>query len=258
MSWPQKEACCNSPTFEVSSQVGGELLMVANLNMQAGNSSFLVPHSYPGRLIVAEGLDGSGKSTQLHLLSFWLRAEGYEVILAEWNSSKLIKRALKAGRKQGTSDPRLLSLLHAADLAEIHQHDIVPALQRGAIVLADRYIYTALARDLARGVESEWVKHVYQFAARPDLSIYFQISAEEALHRSLRTNPAGGYERRAGMEHSERADSIDNFRSFQQRVLHIYETMSSSFAFLYLDAMLPVKQQQQQLREAVQHLLPGD
>ncbi len=232
--------------------------MVADLNMQAGNSSFLVPHSYPGRLIAAEGLDGSGKSTQLHLLSFWLRAEGYEVILAEWISSKLIKRALKAGRKQGTSDPKLLSLLHAADIAEIHQRDIVPALQRGAIVLADRYIYTALARDLARGVEFEWVKHVYQFASRPDLSIYFQISVEEALHRSLRTNPAVEYERRAGMEQRNRADAMGNFRSFQQRVLHFYEMMSRHSTFLYLNAMLPVKQQQQQLRDAVQNILPGD
>ena len=232
--------------------------MISDLNMQAGNSSFLVPHSYPGRLIAAEGLDGSGKSTQLHLLSFWLRAEGYEVILAEWTPSKLIKRALKAGRKQGTSDPRLLSLLHAADLAEMHQRDVVPALQRGAIVLTDRYIYTALARDLARGVELEWVQHIYQFATRPDLSIYFQLSAEEALQRSLSTNPLVEYERRAGMEQANQANSLDNFRAFQQRVLHAYEMMSNRFVFLHLDAMLPVKQQQQQLRDAIQRLLPGD
>jgi len=235
--------------------------MAIDLNMQAGNSSFLVPHRYPGRLIAAEGLDGSGKSTQLHLLSFWLRAEGYEVILSEWTSSKLIKRALKAGRKQGASDPRLLSLLHAADIAEIHQSDVVPALQRGAIVLADRYIYTALARDLARGVELEWARNVYQFATRPDLNIYFQISAEEALRRSLSTNPLLKYEYRAGMERTTsmaQVDPIDSFRMFQQRVLDAYETMGSRFAFLYLNAMLSVKQQQQQLREAVQHILPGD
>jgi dTMP kinase len=232
--------------------------MAMDVIMQAGNSSFLIPHRYPGRLIAAEGLDGSGKSTQLHLLSFWLRAEGYEVIISEWTSSKLIKRALKAGRKQGSSDPRLLSLLHAADIAEMHQSDVVPALQRGAIVLADRYIYTALARDLARGVELEWASNIYQFAIRPDLNIYFQISAEEALRRSLSTNPLLKYEHRAGMEHTAHSDSIDSFRAFQQRVLDAYEIMSNRFAFLYLNAMLPVKQQQQQLREAVQHILPSD
>ena len=232
--------------------------MVMDLNMQAGNSSFPVPHGYPGRLIAAEGLDGSGKSTQLHLLSFWLRAEGYEVILSEWTSSKLIKRALKAGRKQGSSDPRLLSLLHAADIAEMHQRDIVPALQRGAIVLADRYIYTALARDLARGVELEWAHNIYQFATHPDLNVYFRISAEEALRRSLSTNPLLKYEQQAGMEHAAHLVSLDSFRAYQQRVLAAYETIGSGFAFFYLDAMQPVKQQQQQLREAVQHILPGD
>jgi dTMP kinase len=232
--------------------------MAMDLNMQAGNSSFLVRHSYPGRLVAAEGLDGSGKSTQLHLLSFWLRAEGYEVILAEWISSKLIKRALKAGRKQGIVDPKLLSLLHAADIAEIHQRDIVPALQRGAIVLADRYIYTALARDLARGVELEWVQHVYQFATRPDLSIYFQLNADEALRRSLSATPLAEYEQRAGMEQAAHAHSMDHFRVFQQRVLHAYEIMGNRFAFLHLDALQPVKQQQQQLRAAVQRILPGD
>ncbi|HEV2653451.1 MAG TPA: hypothetical protein VGT82_00760, partial [Ktedonobacteraceae bacterium] len=109
--------------------------MATDLNRQAGNSSFLKPHRYPGRLVAAEGLDGSGKSTQLQLLSFWLRSEGYEVIITEWNSSKLIKRALKAGRKQGAMDAKLLSLLHAADIAEMHQLDILPALKRGAVVL---------------------------------------------------------------------------------------------------------------------------
>ena len=170
----------------------------------------------------------------------------------------MIKRALKAGRKQGSSDPKLLSLLHAADIAEMHQRDVVPALQRGAIVLADRYVYTALARDIARGVELKWAQNIYQFASRPDLSIYFQIGVEEALRRSLSTGPLPEYKRQADMKHEISADSVDNFRVFQRRVLHGYETMSKRSEFLYLDAMLPVKQQQQWLREVVQRILPGD
>ncbi len=232
--------------------------MVSNLNREAGNSSFLEPHRYPGRLVAAEGLDGSGKSTQLQLLSFWLRSEGYEVIITEWNSSKLIKRTLKVGRKQGSMNPQLLSLLHAADIAEMHQRDILPALQRGAVVLADRYIYTALARDLARGVESAWVQHVYQFAARPDLSIYFQISAEDALQRSSGPHALLKYEHHSGMDLASRSDPLDSFRSFQQHVLHAYDTMVNEFSFFCLDATLPVKQQQRLLREAIQHILPGE
>lgn len=88
------------------------------------SASPLMPHAFPGRLIAAEGLDGSGKSTQLQLLHFWLQAEGYEVQIVEWTSSKLIKRALKQGRRQDRTEPMLLSMLHAADLAELHERDL--------------------------------------------------------------------------------------------------------------------------------------
>src|SRR5207244_11814473 len=102
--------------------------MPAELHTQTGSSSFLVRHTYPGRLIAAEGLDGSGKSTQLQLLQFGLQSEGYEVLIAELTSSKLIKRALKAGRKQGHMDSMLLSMLNAADFAELRERDSVPGL----------------------------------------------------------------------------------------------------------------------------------
>src|SRR5437016_6431335 len=111
--------------------------MPAELHTQTGSSSFLVRHTYPGRLIAAEGLDGSGKSTQLQLLQFWLQAEGHQVLITEWTPSKLIRRTLKAARKQGQVDPLLLSILHATDFAELYERDILPALQRGTIVLAD-------------------------------------------------------------------------------------------------------------------------
>src|SRR6266516_774608 len=159
--------------------------MSAETNIHTEQTSFLAPHTYPGRLISAEGLDGSGKSTQLHLLQFWLQAEGHEVIITELKSSKLIKRVLKQGKKQGSLDPMLLSVLRATDFAELYERDILPALARGALVLADRYVYTALARDLARGVARDWIEDVYRFAAHPDLTIYFQITAEQSLERTL-------------------------------------------------------------------------
>jgi dTMP kinase len=229
--------------------------MSAEINTQTNNSSPLIPHAYPGRLIAAEGLDGSGKSTQLQLLEFWLRAEGYEVVLTEWKSSKLIKRALKAGKQEGSMDPMLLSILHAADLAEIHERDIVPALQRGAIVLADRYVYTALARDLARGANGTWIKDVYRFAVRPDLAIYFHISADQSLERILSNHPRLKYYQ-AGMDMGLSRDPIASFRTFQERILQEYECMIETFGLLRLDATLPVKQQQRFLREAVEKALP--
>jgi dTMP kinase len=231
--------------------------MSAELHTQTGSSSFLVRHMYPGRLIAAEGLDGSGKSTQLQLLRFWLQAEGYEVLIAEWTSSKLIKRALKAGKKQGSMDPMLLSILNASDFAEMHERHIVPALQRGAVVLADRYVYTALARNFARGVDRSWVAAVYSFATRPDLAIYFQISAGQSLERILSNHPRLKYYQ-AGMDLGLSHDPIDSFHTFQQRILNEYDAMVDAFALWRLDATLPVKQQQRLLREAVEKTLPGE
>lgn len=231
--------------------------MLAESNTQVNNSSPLTPHTYPGRLIAAEGLDGSGKSTQLQLLQYWLQSEGYEVLLTGWKSSKLIKRALKAGRQQGQMEPMLLSILHAADLAEIHERDIVPALQRGAIVLADRYVYTALARDLARGVDRVWVEDIYRFAVRPDLAIYFHISADQSLERILSNHPRVKYYQ-AGMDMGLNPDPMASFRAFQQRILHVYDSMIDTFSLLCLDATLPVKQQQRILREAVSKTLPDE
>ncbi len=231
--------------------------MSAEIHTQAASSSPLIPHVYPGKLIAAEGLDGSGKSTQLQLLQFWLQSEGYEVLITKWTSSKLIKRALKAGQKQGNMDPVLLSILNTADFAEMHERDIVPGLKRGAIVLADRYASTALARDLARGVERNWIESIYRFAVQPDLGIYFQISADQSLERILSNHPRLKYYQ-AGMDLGLYRDPTTSFREFQQRIIHEYEKMAGAFALLRLDATLPVKQQQRFLRAAVEKILPGD
>lgn len=231
--------------------------MSAEIHTQAESSPFLAQHTYPGRLIAAEGLDGSGKSTQLQLLQFWLQAEGYEVVITEWTSSKLIKRALKAGQKQGTMDPMLLSILNASDFTEMHEKYIVPPLQRGAVVLADRYVYTALARNYARGVEHAWIEAVYSFATRPDLAIYFQITADQSLERILSNHPRLKYYQ-AGMDLGLSNDPMNSFRTFQQRIVNEYEIMADAFGLWRLDAALPVKQQQRLLREAVEKTLPGE
>ena len=219
--------------------------------------SFLLPaHSYPGRLIAAEGVDGSGKSTQLRLLQFWLQAEGCEALVVTWSISKIIKRALKVGRKMGHLDPMLLSILQAADFAESYERDIVPALKRGAIVLADRYIYTALARDLARNVDRAWIEDVYRFALAPDLTIYFQITVDQSLTRLLSHHPRLKYYQ-AGMDLGLSSDPIVSFRTLQQRILDEYEhLLAASPRVLRLDATLPVKEQQRVLREAVARVLP--
>ncbi len=142
------------------------------------------PHEYPGKLFVVEGIDGSGKTTQLALLAKWLSAAGLRVFVTEWNSSALVKAATKMGKKKNSLTPTTFSLLHATDFADRLLYNIVPPLKAGMIVLADRYAYTAFARDVARGVDRRWVRDLYSFGVRPDLALYFRVPIDVSLDRS--------------------------------------------------------------------------
>ena len=113
-------------------------------------------HRFPGRLFVVEGIDGSGKSTQLMLLHQWLKSEGYGVVFSEWNSSLVVKDTTKRGKKKKLLTPQTFSLIHATDFADRMERNIIPLLKAGAIVFCDRYIYTAFARDTARGLDPAW------------------------------------------------------------------------------------------------------
>src|SRR5471030_1326326 len=126
------------------------------------------PHQFPGKLIIVEGIDGSGKSTQLQLAMKYLQAKGFKPFFTEWNSADLVKAVTKRGKKKMTLTPMTFSLLHATDFAHRLALNILPPLKAGMIVLADRYVYTAFARDVIRGCDRQWVRQVYQFAARPD------------------------------------------------------------------------------------------
>ncbi len=137
------------------------------------------PHEYPGKLFVVEGIDGSGKTTQLGLLAKWLTAEGHRVFVTEWNSSALVKAATKTGKKKNALTPMTFSLLHATDFADRLLYKIIPPLKAGMIVLADRYAFTAFARDATRGVDRQWVRELYSFAVRPDLALYFKVPIDD-------------------------------------------------------------------------------
>ena len=141
------------------------------------------PHNLPGVLVCVEGIDGSGKSTQLAILRDWLKSRKQDVIFTEWNSSDLISQTTKIAKKKNLLSPRTFSLLHAVDFADRLEQVIIPALKAGFIVLADRYVYTAFARDVARGVDRDWVRKVYGFAVKPDLTLYFRVSEDVSLER---------------------------------------------------------------------------
>src|ERR1700675_3241084 len=140
-------------------------------------------HRIPGRLFVVEGIDGSGKSTQLMLLHQWLKAEGYGVVFSEWNSSPLVKDTTKRGKKKQLLTPATFSLIHATDFADRTERNIIPLLKAGPGGLCDRYIYTGFARDLRRGMDAEWIRQLYGFAVKPTVAFYFREALEVAMKR---------------------------------------------------------------------------
>lgn len=203
-----------------------------------------------GLLIIVEGIDGSGKSTQIHLLHRWLVSEGYRVFFSEWNSSPLVKGTTKQGKKKKVLTPTTFSLIHATDFADRTEHQITPALRAGAIVLADRYQYTAFARDVARGVPRKWVRNLYEFSAKPDLAFYFRVPLDVSLDRIL-TGRARLKFYEAGMDIGLSRDEHESFRLFQSRIMREYDSMIDEFGFTVIDGTKSIEEQQQEMRDIV-------
>ncbi len=213
-------------------------------------------HSFDGRLFIVEGIDGSGKSTQLALLHQWLKCEGYRVFFSEWNSSPLVRITTRRGKKKQMLTPTTFSLIHATDLADRIEHRIVPPLKSGAVVLADRYVYTAFARDVARGVDPDWVRHLYSFAAKPTVALYFKVPLDVAIERIMVGRTALKYYE-AGMDLGLSADSIESFKLFQGRIVEQYERMIDEFGLTVIDATKPIHEQQQEMRAIIRPHLAG-
>lgn len=209
-----------------------------------------VPNRGPGRLIVVEGIDGSGKSTQISLLSQWLRRRGYAVAFSEWNSSPLVRETTRRGKKKQMFTPTTFSLIHATDFADRMERYIQPLLKAGAIVCADRYAYTAFARDVVRGVERDWVRNLYRFALKPHLAFYFKVPLEVALGRILGGRHALKFYE-AGMDVGLSRNIEESFRIFQGRILAEYESMIEEMGFHVIDATLPIEAQQKEMRRIV-------
>ncbi len=188
------------------------------------------------------------------LLERWLRARGYPVHFTEWNSSRLVRRAMRRGKKKNLLTPTTFSLLHAVDFADRLTYQILPPLKAGMIVLADRYVFTAFARDVARGVHPEWVRGVYSFAPRPDLTMYFRVPIEISLERLL-TGRAKLKYYEAGMDVGLSTEPVQSFRLFQSQVLGIYDRLTEEFGLKTIDATDEIPAQQKIVRRMVQEIL---
>jgi dTMP kinase len=207
--------------------------------------------NFPGRLIAVEGLDGSGKSTQIYLLKRWLELQGLKVYFSEWNSSELVKSATSKGKKRALLTPTTFSLIHATDFADRYERHLVPLLRAGYLVLCDRYIFTAFARDVVRGCRPEWVRGIYNFAALPDITFFFKANLEVSLQRILAGRPELKYFE-AGMDLALSNDPYESFRIFQGRLLDQYLAMSTEFNFVVMDANRPIEVQQSILRRVLE------
>ncbi|MBD0306182.1 MAG: dTMP kinase [Nitrospiraceae bacterium] len=213
------------------------------------------PHSFPGKLIIVEGIDGSGKSTQLLLLQKWLEAKGFNVFFTEWNSSELVRETTRRGKKSKALTPTTFSLLHATDFASRLYHDILPPLKAGMLVLADRYVYTAFARDAVRGVSHAWVRKLYNFAIRPDMAFYFRVPIDVAINRLLGGTRAQLKYYEAGMDMGLSQDVAESFRLFQSRILDEYDKIVNEYGLITMDATKDIEEQQDVMRQMVSEAL---
>jgi dTMP kinase len=203
-----------------------------------------------GKLLVIEGTDGTGRSTQAAMLKEWLEIQGYGVIETGWTRSKLVGQAI-TDAKAGHSLNRLTyALMYATDLADRMEYQIIPALKSGFIVLADRYIYTAIARGIVRGADPDWLRDLYGFAVEPDLVLYLQLGVQELIPRVLATGKMNYWE--SGMDMNYGDDLYDSFVAYQGALIEQFDAMARTYRnFVTLDAREEPKVTQQRLRAAV-------
>jgi dTMP kinase len=205
-----------------------------------------------GLLIAVEGVDGSGKSTQLQLVNNWLQSNGFATVVTAWASTNTIKPLIKdIKRKEYIVPPKVFSLLHVADFTERLEKIIIPALQSGLVVLCDRYMYTAIARDTARGLSEQWVRTMYAFAPIPDITIYFSVQPEISFAR--KTGIPNFYE--AGMDRGFDKNIRHSFENFQQRVIQTYERLVSSDHLLRIDAETDIFVTYPKVKKIVAHAI---
>jgi dTMP kinase len=200
-----------------------------------------------GFLIAFEGPDGSGKTTQRKLFKDWLRDEGFEVTTTKWNSSALIKPIIKARKQARVLDQQEFCLLHAADFRHRMQTEVIPALVEGRTVVADRFLFTALARDAARGLDLDWLLHVYSPLYWPDAVFYFSVSPETSGKRIASTRSPKYYE--AGQDITNIEDPHESYQKFIGRVIQEYEALSTVFNFVKVDAEGPIYDQHVHIRK---------
>ena len=214
---------------------------------------YLPIEGYPGKLIAVEGTDGVGRSTQIQLLRGWLEIKGYGVVETGWTRSPLMQPTIELAKSSNTLNKLTFVLLYATDFADRLEKEIIPALKAGFIVLSDRYIFTALARAGVRGVDRQWLRNLYGFAIAPHMVFYLKIDVDKLIGRVLQSRGMDFWE--SGMDLKTGDDIYESFRTYQQRLLREYASMTDEFHFRVLDARRRVDKIQEELRKQVEAFL---
>ena len=226
-------------------------------------------HEMKGKLIVIEGTDGVGRSTQIESLKKWLEVKGYGVATTGWTRSPLMGNAIDEAKSGHTLNVNTFSLLYAADFADRLEHEVIPALKAGFIVLADRYIYTAFARSIVRGADSQWIRKIFGFALVPDAIFYMRVQIEDLIPRVINSQTLNRHyweeDLGEGMDYWESGmdlhlgeDFYDSFMEYQKRILHEFRKMSKEFRFRVVDASRSFEEINRELKQGILAILDHD
>jgi dTMP kinase len=215
--------------------------------------SYLKPFDIKGKLLVIEGTDGTGRSTQVGLLKNWLEVQGYAVIETGWARSNLMHKSIELAKSGNTMDRMTFTLFYATDFADRFENQIIPALKSGHIVLADRYIYTAIVRDAVRDADSNWIRDLFSFAIIPHLVLYLKIDIESLIPRVIESGGMNYWE--AGMDLHMGQDLFDSFVNYQSHLINEYDKLAKEHDFEVIDARKSVEEIQEKIREKVKQIL---
>ena len=212
------------------------------------------PHGYDGLLIVIEGTDGSGKSTQVNMLSKYIKDRCFGCTVSQWKTSRLISGVINEAKERNMLNTTTFSLLYAADYTDRLENEIIPALKAGFVVLMDRYIYTAYVRDSVRGHNINWVKNLYSFAPKPDLVFYLNVPEQDLIKRLIAKNGVLDYFE-SGRDIGLSMDIYNSFEIYQKRCLDEYKKLSKEYGFIELDGSKTKDEIHNTIKENVEKLL---
>ena len=215
--------------------------------------TYLNPSDLKGKLVAIEGTDGVGRSTHIESLQEWLEIQGYGVVTTGWTRSNLMSKTIEMAKQGNILDRWSFSLLYATDFADRLEHQVIPALRSGFIVLADRYIYTAFARDLVRSGDRKWIRDVFGFALIPDMVCYLRIDVDTLALRVIESNGMNYWE--SGMDLRLGTDLYDSFKKYQGLLIEEFDKMAEEFQFEVIDARKPPDDIQDELRTKIQSML---